>query len=106
MQPYVYAPAADADRVSDLIEKAARRKVDAIVFTSSPQVDRIYEVAAEQQLQEKSGSTRLDRVMVASVGPVVTETLVRKGARVDVQPEQGFQMKNLVVHIRRAFGGA
>ncbi len=105
VQPYVYAPAADAVRVADLIEQAARREVDAIVFTSSPQVDRIYEVAEERNIQEK-WKHALDRVMIASVGPVVTETLVRKGARVDVQPEQGFQMKNLVVHIRRAFGGA
>lgn len=105
VQPYVYAPAADAERVADLIAKAARREVDAIVFTSSPQVDRLYEVAEERKLQEM-WKHALDRVMIASVGPVVSETLTRKGARVDVQPEQGFQMKNLVIHIRRAFGGA
>jgi uroporphyrinogen-III synthase len=105
VQPYVYAPAADADRVGELIEKAARREVDAIVFTSSPQVDRLYEVAEERNLQEV-WKHALDRVMIASVGPIVSDTLTRKGARVDVQPEQGFQMKNLVVHIRRAFGGA
>lgn len=105
IQPYVYAPAADADRVAELIVKAARREVDAIVFTSSPQVDRFYEVAQDRQLQDV-WKHALDRVMIASVGPVVSETLVRKGARVDVQPEQGFQMKNLVVQIRRAFGGA
>lgn len=105
VQPYVYAAAADEDRVANLIAKAARREVDAIVFTSSPQVDRLYEVAENRQLQE-IWKHALDRVMIASVGPIVTETLLRKGARIDVQPEQGFQMKNLVVHIRRAFGGA
>lgn len=105
VQPYVYAPAADANHVADLIAKAARREVDAIVFTSSPQVERLYEVAEERQLEELLRHA-LDRTLIASVGPVVTETLVRKGARVDVQPDQGFQMKNLVVHIRRAFGGA
>jgi uroporphyrinogen-III synthase len=105
VQPYVYAAAVDADRVAELIEKAARREVDAVVFTSSPQVDRLYEVAEERHLQDM-WKHALDRVMIASVGPVVSDTLARKGARVDVQPEQGFQMKNLVVHIRRAFGGA
>lgn len=105
VQPYVYAAATDADRVTELIGKAARREIDAIVFTSSPQVDRLYEVAEERQLMDMWRHA-IDRVMIASVGPVVTETLARKGARVDVQPEQGFQMKNLVIHIRRAFGGA
>jgi uroporphyrinogen-III synthase len=105
VQPYIYAPATDAECVADMIAKAAQREIDAIVFTSSPQVDRLYEIAEERQLGEMLKHA-LDRVMIASVGPVVTETLIRKGARVDVQPEQGFQMKNLVIHIRRAFGGA
>jgi len=105
VQPYVYAPAADADRVADLINRAASGLIDAIVFTSSPQVDRVYEVAAERHL-EHAWLRALDRIKVASVGPVVSQTLRQKGARVDIQPEQGFQMKNLVVHMRRALTGA
>jgi uroporphyrinogen-III synthase len=105
VQPYVYAPAADADRVADLISRAAGGAIDAIVFTSSPQVERVFEVAAERQLST-AWARGLDRMKVASVGPVVSETLRRLGARVDVQPEQGFQMKNLVVHLKRSFGGA
>jgi uroporphyrinogen-III synthase len=96
VQPYVYAPASDADRVADLISRAAGGAVDALVFTSSPQVDRIFEVADAQWRRA------LDRVKVASVGPVVSETLKHKGVKVDIQPEQGFQMKNLVQHIRRS----
>ncbi len=105
VQPYVYAPAADAERVVDLIRRTANGGVDVLVFTSSPQIERIYEVAAERQLCDlwKQG---LNRVKIASVGPVVTETLRHKGVAVDIQPEQGFQMKNLVVHIRRALGNA
>jgi uroporphyrinogen-III synthase len=103
VQPYVYAPAADADRVADLVTVMADGNVDAVVFTSSPQVDRLYDVAAERKIDDvlKRG---LERVKVASVGPVVTENLVKRGVRVDIQPEQGFQMKNLVVHLRRALG--
>jgi uroporphyrinogen-III synthase len=101
VQPYVYAPAADADRVADLISRAAGGAVDVIVFTSSPQVDRVFEVAAERQL-DAQWRRALDRVKVASVGPVVGENLKHRGVKVDIQPEQGFQMKNLVVHIRRA----
>ncbi|WP_020469911.1 uroporphyrinogen-III synthase [Zavarzinella formosa] len=101
VQPYVYAPSADADRVVDLIHRTASGAIDVLVFTSSPQIERIYEVAAERQL-DAVWRQGLHRVKIASVGPVVTETLRNKGVNVDIQPEQGFQMKNLVVHIGRA----
>ena len=101
VQPYVYAPAADADLAATLIEQMAAGSIDVIVFTSSPQVDRLVEIAAERKL-EGLLQRGLARVKVASVGPLVTATLQSKGFRVDVQPEQGFQMKNLVVHLGRA----
>ena len=96
--PYVYAPATDAERVVDLIKAMQAGKVDVIVFTSSPQVDRLYEVAGERELTtaltEGFGKTR-----VAAVGPVVADSLRRHGAPVHVCPEQGFVMKNLVKQI-------
>jgi uroporphyrinogen-III synthase len=98
--PYVYAPAADAERVVDLIERMNRGEIDAILFTSSPQVDRLYEVAAEQGLG-KVLQQGLERTRVAAVGPVVAENLRQKGARVDICPEQGFVMKNLVQQLKR-----
>jgi uroporphyrinogen-III synthase len=101
--PYVYAPAADAERVAQLIDRLARGAVAVIVFTSSPQVDRLYEVAAERGL-EAALRQGLERSRVAAVGPVVAENLRAKGARVDICPEQGFVMKNLVLHIARALG--
>ena len=105
VQPYVYAPAADSERAVDMINRAADGQVDAIVFTSSPQIDRLYEVATERKLEDVLRRA-LDRTKVASVGPVVSETLRHKGVRVDLQPEQGFQMKNLVVHLKRMFAGS
>jgi uroporphyrinogen-III synthase len=99
--PYVYAPAADAERVADLIGRMARGEVDGIVFTSSPQIDRLYDVAAQRGLEETLRDG-LQRTRTAAIGPVVAESLHRRGARVDICPEQGFVMKNLVQHIRRA----
>lgn len=98
--PYVYAPATDAARVVSLIEKMDRGEVDVIIFTSSPQVDRLHEVAAEQRLEAvlRNG---LEKTQVAAIGPVVAETLRQRGTRVDICPEQGFVMKNLVQHILR-----
>lgn len=99
--PYVYAPQSDAERVADLIARLARGEVDALVFTSSPQVDRLWEVAAERGLEETLRQG-LQRTRVAAVGPVVAENLRQRGATVHVCPEHGFVMKNLVQQIKRA----
>ena len=104
MLPYVYAPAADAGRVADLIARMARGEVDAIVFTSSPQVERLYEVAAAQRLETELAAGWA-KTRVAAVGPIVAETLRLRGAPVHICPDQGFVMKNLVKHIKAALAG-
>ena len=50
--PYVYAPAAEDERVVDLIGRLDRGTVDVLLFTSSPQVDRLYEVAERRGLHD------------------------------------------------------
>ena len=103
VMPYVYAPATDSAHVAGLIERMAGGGIDVILFTSSPQVERLFEVAAESGLEAvlKRG---LEQTRVAAVGPVVAENLRQKGARVDLCPEQGFVMKNLVQLIKRELG--
>jgi uroporphyrinogen-III synthase len=102
VQPYIYAPAADTDRVAGLIDRMAQGTVDAIIFTSSPQVDRLFEVARERGLQDAL-QQGFRRTRVAAVGPVVADDLCRHGARVDICPDQGFVMKNLVQMIKKYF---
>jgi uroporphyrinogen-III synthase len=101
VQPYVYAPAADAEHVGRLIQQMADGTVAAIIFTSSPQVDRLFDVAAERWatplLLEGLATT-----LVAAVGPIVQENLQKRGVAVPVCPEQGFVMKNLVQQLKRA----
>jgi uroporphyrinogen-III synthase len=101
--PYVYAPQADAEQVVDLIHRLARGEVDVLAITSKPQVERLYEVAAQRELQ---GEMRhgLERTKVAAIGPVAAESLRQHGVRVDICPEQGWVMKNLVQQIKRAVG--
>lgn len=98
--PYVYAPASDAERVADLIDRMAAGGVDAIVFTSSPQVERLVDVANETG-RAAALAEGFRRVTVASVGPVVANTLARHQVRMDVCPPQGFVMKNLVQQLKR-----
>lgn len=101
---YVYAPASDDERVVDLISRLARGGIDVLIFTSSPQVERLFEVAGKRGLETELRQG-LTRTRVAAVGPVVAEDLHRHGAPVHICPEQGFVMKNLVQHIKRALAG-
>jgi uroporphyrinogen-III synthase len=99
--PYIYAPASDANRVVELLQQMAAGRIDVVAFTSSPQIDRLYEVAEEKELLEllRHG---LGKTKVAAVGPIVADTLRQRGARVDICPDQGFVMKNLVQLIKRS----
>lgn len=103
--PYVFAPAADDDRVADLIAQLAAGKVGVVVFTSSPQVDRLWEVASSRGL-EPTLLEGLRRTCVAAVGPLVADRLREKGTTVQVCPEQGWVMKNLVRQIVRSLADA
>jgi uroporphyrinogen-III synthase len=104
VMPYVYAPATEDHRVSDLIGQLAGGKVDVLLFTSSAQVDRLYEVAERRGLQDAL-QEGLTKTRIAAVGPVLAEHVRQHGATVAICPEQGFVMKNLVQHIKRAFEG-
>lgn len=100
--PYIYAPASDTERVLDLIARLDRTEFDAIVFTSAPQVERLFDVATERQT-ESVVRRGLSKTKVAAVGPVVAEALRSRRVRVDVCPEQGWVMKNLVQQIKKVF---
>jgi uroporphyrinogen-III synthase len=93
--PYVYASASDTGRVVALIGTLADGGVDAIAFTSASQVDRLWEVARENGLEERL-KAGLARVRVAAVGPIVVEALEARGVRVDAVPEKSFVMRRLV----------
>ena len=100
VQPYVYAPAADAEKVAGLLGQMDEGRVDAIVFTSSPQIDRLFEIGQERGLREVL-LRGLEKTKVAAVGPIVADNLRRRQVRVDIVPEQGFVMKNLVQLMRK-----
>jgi uroporphyrinogen-III synthase len=101
VMPYIYAPATDDDRVAELIARLKHGEVDVLVFTSSSQVDRLYEVSERCGLKDMLHHG-LARTRIAAIGPVLAEHLRKHGTKVDICPEQGFVMKNLVQHIKRA----
>ena len=93
--PYVYASAAEEQRVVELIDRMAGGGIDVIAFTSSPQVERLLEVAKATQ-REETLQTALRVTAIAAIGPVVAADLQRRGLEVTITPGQSYFMKPLV----------
>ena len=101
--PYVYASLAEDAQVIAAIDEMQAGRVDAIAFTSGPQVRRLRAVA------EKAGRTQalkeaLSRTLVASIGPVVAGELAALGVTPSVAPAgETYFMKPLVRALAEAF---
>jgi uroporphyrinogen-III synthase len=95
--PYVYADAADEAAVRALIESLRDGGVDAIAFTSTPQVERLFALAPAAQVQ-----AALKRTLVAAVGPVVAQALRRHGIEPQLMPEESFFLKPLTTALEAA----
>ena len=95
--PYVYADAADDQAVLNLITRLEANEIDAIAFTSTPQVERLFAIAPADRV-----SQALSNTVVAAVGPVVSETLRKRGINARVMPEESFFLKPLTSELEDA----
>lgn len=102
--PYVYASAAEDQRVMDLIEGLDRREVDVIAFTSKSQVERLMRLARSADVEEKVRGA-LQSTVIAAVGPVVADSLCEHGFEPTLMPESSYFMKPLVREIVARFSG-
>lgn len=93
--PYVYADDAERERVIELVNALVAGGVDAIAFTSSPQLARLLKVARNEN-REDALKDALNRTVVAAVGPVMAGALEREGVAVTLMPEGTWFMKPLV----------
>lgn len=93
--PYVYADQAENAAVVIFIEAIIHDKLDAVAFTSSPQVHRLFKLARHAR-HEAELVAAMTRLPVAAVGPLVAETLDQYGVAVDLMPESSYSMKPLV----------
>ena len=95
--PYIYADAADDQAVATLIERMKSGEIDAIAFTSTPQVERLFSAAPLEEIRKALG-----RTLVAAIGPVVGETLHRHGVQSLLMPEASFFLKPLTTALEDA----
>jgi uroporphyrinogen-III synthase len=103
VSPYVYSSHSDDELVRSVIKEMAEGYIDVIAFTSGPQVKRLFDVAHGSQLNELL-LEGLERTKVAAVGPVVAETLAKRGIHLDMTPPSSYFMKPLVNEIVAAIG--
>ena len=103
--PYRYADAAESDAVVALIRDMAAGQIDAIGFTSSPQVTRLVKVAKQNQLEEALAKG-MNKTLVAAVGPLVADSLREAGFEVDLMPTDSFFLKPLVNDLCSRLGPA
>ncbi len=99
VSPYVYADATDDEAVTRLLDRMKSGGIDAIAFTSTPQVERLFSVAPAEDVRNA-----LTRTLVAAIGPVVAETLHRHGVQSRLMPEESFFLKPLTSVLEEALG--
>lgn len=101
--PYAYASDADDRRVEGLIGAIEEGRVDAVAFTSSPQIARLFDVAAKSG-REAALAAGLGRARVAAIGPVTASALAQRGVTAAIVPSGRYFMKPLVTAIVEALG--
>lgn len=84
--PYRYASEAETGEVADVIRKMAAGEIAAIAFTSSPQIERLVEVARQLTL-EKELAQGMSRARVAAIGPIVEQTVKKHGFSTAIVPK-------------------
>ncbi|CAI8018339.1 Putative uroporphyrinogen-III synthase [Geodia barretti] len=95
----------DTAPVVDLIDRIEQGEVDALAFTSRPQVPNLMTIAANSGREASLRASLSGPVAVASVGPVCTRKLKEFGIPVDVEPDHP-HMGNLVMAVAEYFGDA
>jgi uroporphyrinogen-III synthase len=101
--PYIYADDADSEIVATVIRELAAGNIDAIAFTSGPQIKRMQTVARQHAL-ETEFANGMHKTLVAAVGPLVAEALQGAGFSVDLMPKESFFLKPLVNELAARLG--
>jgi uroporphyrinogen-III synthase len=92
---YQWALPEDTAPLRQAILSLTANQIDVAMFTSSVQIHHLLQIAREMNLREQVIGA-LNRSMVASIGPLTSETLREQGIGVDLEPthpKMGFLVK-------------
>jgi uroporphyrinogen-III synthase len=85
----------DIGPLKNAIQALIDGKIDVVMFTSSVQYVHAARIATEMGLSDKF-TTALNTAVIASIGPIASETLRENGIQVDIEPshpKMGFLVK-------------
>jgi len=99
---YTWGLPADRTPALGLIDALIQGKIDALAFTSQPQVGNLLTIASDAGREESLRESLNGSLVVASVGPVCSRRLRDAGIKIDVEPEHP-HMGNLVLAVAEHF---
>lgn len=105
IQPYAWALPEDQGPLQRLVLQAIAGHVDAVAFTSGPQVRNLFAVAARLDLVPELRHALAARVPVAAVGEVTEQALAAYGIVPRIRPPRP-TMGALVMAIARGLGAS
>lgn len=88
--PYIYGDSIADAAIEELLGRLESGRIDAIAFTSRPQVERLFRGNDAQRVRAALARTR-----VAAVGPVVANALRSAGVNIETMPEDAWFLKPL-----------
>jgi uroporphyrinogen-III synthase len=77
----------DLEPLREAVRRLAARQVDVVLFTSSIQLDHLFEIAQALGLEREVRRALLEDVAIASVGPVMTASLEAQGIVPTIIPQ-------------------
>ncbi len=82
---YRWALPEDLAPLRQAIDQLAAGRIDVALFTSATQVDHLFRVAGDGEAATLRCG--LEGAVVASIGPICSQALARRGVRPDLEPE-------------------
>lgn len=76
----------DLEPLREAARRLAGREVDVVLFTSSIQLDHLFQIAREMGIAGAVRTALAEHVAVASVGPIMTDALHAAGLAADIIP--------------------
>jgi uroporphyrinogen-III synthase len=75
----------DTGPLREAVTALTQNQIDVVLFTSSVQLHHLLQIAEEMKLRDQLVRA-VNRALVASIGPVTSETLREHGIAVDLEP--------------------
>ncbi len=76
----------DLGPLHEAVRRLARHEVDTVLFTSSIQLEHLLAVALEDKLQEEVRRALREHVVIASIGPIMSEAMKAEDLQPDIVP--------------------